>query len=98
MRTGVTVHLGPTDRKRVQAIINDRNSSQKHVWRAKIVLATADGLGTVAIMSQAGVSKTAVWRWQERFMAEGVAGLLRDKTRPARVAKLADEVAERSLP
>jgi transposase len=95
MRTGVTVHLDTTDRKRVQAIINDRNSPQKHVWRAKIVLATGDGLGTAAIMSQAGVSKTAVWRWQERFMAEGVAGLLRDKTRPARIAKLADEVAER---
>ncbi len=95
MRTGVTVHLDPTDRKRVQAIINDRNSPQKHVWRARIVLATADGLGTAAIMSRAGVSKTAVWRWQERFMAEGVAGLLRDKTRPARVPKLADEVAER---
>jgi transposase len=95
MRTGVTVHLDQSDRKRVQAIINDRNSRQKHVWRAKIVLATADGLGTAAIMSLAGVSKTAVWRWQERFMTEGVDGLLRDKTRPARVPKLADHVAER---
>ena len=83
MRTGVTVHLGPTDRKRVLAIVNDRNSPQKHVRRAQIVLATADGLGTAGIMSRAGVSKTAVWRWQERFMTEGVAGLLRDKTRPA---------------
>jgi transposase len=95
MRTGVTVQLEPSDRKRVDSIINDRNSPQKHVWRAKIVLATADGLGTAAIMALAGVSKTAVWRWQERFVAEGVAGLLRDKTRPARVAKLADEVVER---
>ena len=95
MRTGVTVYLAPSDRKRVQAIINDRNSAQKHVWRAKVVLATGDGRGTTAIMSLAGLSKTAVWRWQERFMAEGAAGLLRDITRPARVAKLADEVAER---
>jgi transposase len=95
MRTGVTVHLTPSDRKRVGAIINDRNSPQKHVWRAKIVLGTADGMGTAAIMSLAGVSKTAVWRWQGRFMAEGIAGLLRDKTRPARVPKLANEVAER---
>jgi homeodomain-containing protein len=23
-----------------------------------------------------------VWRWQERFMREGLGGLLRDKTRP----------------
>jgi hypothetical protein len=43
-------------------------------------LATADGLGTPAIMRTSSVSKTAVWRWQERFMAEGVEALLRDKT------------------
>jgi transposase len=95
MRNGVTVHLSPTDRKRLRAIVDDRNSSQKHVWRAQIVLATADGLGTVEIMRTAGVSKMAVWRWQERFMAEGVEGLLRDKTRPPRIPKLADEVTDR---
>ena len=90
MRTGVTVYLSPTDRKRLQAIVDDRNSPQTHVWRARIVLATADGLGTATIMRTAGVSKTAVWRWQERFI-----GLLRDKTRPARIARLTDDVAER---
>jgi hypothetical protein len=36
------------------------------------VLLTADGLGTNAIMREAGGAKTAVWRWQERFMTEGV--------------------------
>ncbi len=59
------------------------------------MLATADGLGKAAIMRTASVGKTAVWRWQARFMEEGVPGLLHDKTRPARVAKLADEMAER---
>jgi transposase len=94
VRTGITVHLSPTDRKRLQVLVDDRNRPQKHVWRARIVLATTDGLGTAAIMRTAGVSKTAVWRWQQRFMEEGVEGLLRDKMRPARVPKLADEVAE----
>ena len=50
MRTGVTVHLNPTDRKSLQAIVDNRNSPQKHVWRAQIILATAEGLGTVEIM------------------------------------------------
>jgi hypothetical protein len=31
-------------------------------------------------MHRTGKSKTAVWRWQERFASEGVDGLLRDKT------------------
>ncbi len=73
----------------------DRNSPQKHVWRSRIVLLTADGLGTVEIMRLTGKSKTAVWRWQERFMADGVDGLLRDKIRPSRIPPLADEIAER---
>jgi len=95
MRTGVIVHLNPTDRKRLLAIVDSRNSQQKHVWRARIVLGTADGLGTVAIMRTAGVSKTAVWRWQARFMEEGVEGLLRDKTRPPGTPRLPEDVADR---
>src|SRR5262249_52566741 len=32
-------------------------------------------------MRRSGKAKPVVWRWQQRFMAEGVDGLLRDKTR-----------------
>src|ERR1700730_1264502 len=39
--------------------------------------------------------RPCVWRWQERFMAEGFDGLLHDKTRPSRVAPLGADVAER---
>jgi transposase len=88
MRTGVTVELSAADRQHLAAIVADRNSPQKHVWRAHIVLLTADGCGTAEIMRRADVSKTAVWRWQERFMTDGVAGLLRDKTRPSRIPPL----------
>ncbi len=95
MRTGVTVHLSPIDCRRLQAIVDDRNSLQKHVWRARIVLGTADERGTAAIMRTAGVSKTAVWRWQARFMEEGVEGLLRDKTRPPGAPRLLEDVADR---
>ena len=47
------------------------------------------------MMRETGKSKTCVWRWQERFAAEGVGGLLRDKTRPSRIPKLDPSVAER---
>jgi transposase len=82
MRSGVSISVLPADRRRLEAIVADRNTPQKQVWRARIVLLTDDGHGTAAIMREAGVSKTCVWRWQERFMAEGVDGLLRDRTRP----------------
>jgi hypothetical protein len=70
------------DRRRLEAVISDRGAPQKHVWRAHIILATADGCGTGEVMRRSGKSKPVVWRWQERFMQEGVEGLLRDKTRP----------------
>ena len=95
MRTGVTIEVSAASRLRLEAIVADRNSPQKHVWRARIVLLTAVGAGTAEIMRTAGVSKTAVWRWQERFMTEGVDGLLRDKTRPSRIAPLGAEIADR---
>jgi transposase len=95
MRTGIKVEVSATDRSELDAIVADRNSPQKHVWRAQIVLLTADGCGTAEIMRRSGTSKTAVWRWQERFMTDRVAGLLRDKTRPSRIPPLEAEVAPR---
>jgi transposase len=97
MRQGITVQVSEGDRVRLAAIIADRNSPQKHVWRARIVLMTADGIGTIAIMRQTGKSKVTVWRWQERFMAQGVDGLLRDKTRPSRIPPLPATVHERTV-
>jgi hypothetical protein len=54
----------------------------KVAWRAGIVLATAEGCGTNEMMRRTGKSKPCVWRWQKRYVEEGVEGLLRDKTRP----------------
>src|SRR4029453_7621192 len=81
MRAGIVVNVTPEDRRRLEAIVSDRSAQQKHVWRAKIILATADGCGTSEIMRRSGKAKPVVWTWQARFMAEGVEGLTRDKTR-----------------
>jgi transposase len=97
MRTGISIDMAPASRARLDAIVADRNSPQKHVWRARIVLLSAAGAGTNEIMRTAGVSKTAVWRWQQRFMEEGVDGLLRDKTRPSRVPPLRAAVIDRVI-
>jgi transposase len=81
MRAGIVVNVTRADRRRLEAIISDRSTPQKHVWCARIILATADGCGTAEIMRRSGKSKPVVWRWQARFMAEGAEGLTRDKTR-----------------
>jgi hypothetical protein len=84
MRSGISFDVTTQDRARLEAIVADRNRPQKHVWRARIILLGDDGLGTAEIMRRTAKAKTCVWRWQERFMHEGVDGLLRDKTRPSR--------------
>src|ERR1700678_4262572 len=89
MRAGISVKVTRGDRLRLEAIVADRGAPQKHVWRANIILATADGDGTAQIMRRSGKSKPVIWRWQERFMQEGVDGLLRDKTRKPGKAPLA---------
>ena len=91
-RDDICLFLSRSNRARLEAIINDRNSKAKTIWRAKIVLATADGHGTNEIMRRTGMSKPSVWRWQERFIEEGVEGLMRDKTRPSRIPPLSDAV------
>src|SRR5712691_2895379 len=97
MRKGISVSVSPEAQVQLGAIVRDRNSPQKHVWRARIILLSDDGMGTVAIMRAVGKDKRAVWRWQERFMQEGVAGLTRDKTRPSRIPALPAETVDRVI-
>jgi hypothetical protein len=52
------------------------------VWRARIVLLSADRVGVMAIVRSIGKSNVTVGRWQERYLAQGIAGLRRDGTRP----------------
>ena len=97
MRKGISIIVTSADRVRLDTIVRDRNSPQKHVWRARIVLLTADGNGTNAITQAVGKDKTVVWRWQERFMHEGIDGLTRDKTRPSRIPPLPTETVDRVI-
>ena len=81
MRAGIVVNVTPGDRRRLEAIVGYRNAPQKHVWRAKSSLPAPTAAARPKIMRRSGKAKPVVWRWQARFMAEGVAGLTRDKTR-----------------
>ena len=47
----------------------------------RVILHSAERLGVAEVARRAGISRPAVWRWQQRFAEAGVGGLLRDKTR-----------------
>ena len=82
MHERANIRLSAADHRTLAAVVANRNSPQKHVWRAKIILLTAKGHGTAEIMRATRKAKTVVWRWQERFRDKGAAGFWRDKTRP----------------
>ncbi|MBY0298105.1 MAG: IS630 family transposase [Methylobacterium sp.] len=83
MAQTVCVILAEAEKARLRTISEDRARPFKHIQRARIVLLSAERLPVLEVAQQAGVSRTAVWRWQQRYAEEGIDGLLRDKTRPA---------------
>ena len=87
--------VGAEDRARLAAVVGERNRPHKHILRARIVLLSAERLPVARIARDAGVSRPSVWRWQRRFAEEGVAGLLRDKTRPPGTPPLPAEIVAR---
>ncbi len=101
MREGFEGRLRPGDRERLDGVVSDRKSPQHHVWRARIVLMTADGLGAIAIRAATGKSKPTIWRWQARCMREEAAGLFRDAPQARAFAAVSPEriaaVVERTL-
>jgi transposase/transcriptional regulator with XRE-family HTH domain len=97
MARTVSILLLPEDRARLAAIVGDRNRPQKHVRRAQIILHSAQRQPVAEIARLSGVSRPAVWRWQQRYAEQGVDGLLRDKTRKPGKAPIGRETAARVL-
>jgi len=95
MKTQACIWLSPEDRATLEGWVADRNTPQKLVWRSRIVLLSADRARKMAIVRAVEKCKRTVDRWQERFMAQGLAGLQRDASRPGRKPPLAASVIER---
>ena len=91
MRKIERISIGAADRERLERLVRDRNTPQKVVWRARIVLLAGEGLTAEGIAAEAGKSLLTVRRWRRRYVARGVDGLLKDATRPSRVKPLSPE-------
>jgi transposase len=88
MRKIQRISISAADHQRLERLVRDRNTPQKVVWRARIVLLASDGLTAEGIAAEVGKSLLTVRRWRHRYVAKGVDGLLKDATRPSRVKPL----------
>ena len=74
----------PEDRALLDALVRGRNTAQKVVLRARIVLGAAEGQPNAALATHVGVTRPTVLVWRARYAHAGIAGLLKDAPRPGR--------------
>jgi transposase len=84
MASRTKIELTMEERSRLETLVTAPRTLNRHVWRARIVLLSAEGVGTLTSARRVGKSKRTVWRWQERFVTDEVDGLLCDKPRSGR--------------
>lgn len=77
-RIAAPLEMNEVQRRELERLIKAPTTPQRVVRRAQIVLARFGGHTQVATAAELGVSRPAVIRWERRFCALGVAGLLKD--------------------
>jgi len=77
-RTTEPLEISDLQHRELERLIAAPTTPQRVVSRARIVLARAAGRTQLAAAAELGVSRPAVIRWERRFAALGVDGLLKD--------------------
>jgi transposase len=79
------------DRQKLLRLARGRNTAQKVVLRAKIVLKIIEGLKKKHIAEQLDTSRPTVNLWVKRYMKGGIEAILIDAPRPGRKPKTSEE-------
>jgi len=82
-----SLYVAPSDRTVLERLIANGKTPQKLAVRARIVLLSGRGFGTMAIARETRVSKPTVWRWQEAYLEGGVERLRKDKGKGPKAGK-----------
>ena len=77
--------LDPETRKQLTSLAQSTALPHSLVLRAKMILASAEGLSNTAVGRRVGASAQAVGKWRRRFLELGLEGL-HDELRPGRPA------------
>lgn len=96
MPAPVPIEVTSAQRRELQRVVRAKTSSQREVFRARIILGLADGLAHEEICREQGVSRIAVGRWRKRWAAAGMAGL-KDAPGRGRKPKLSPKATGRAL-
>jgi transposase len=75
MPAPVPIEVTASQQRELNRIVNAKTSSQREVFRARIILGLARGLSHEEIAKEQSVSLLAIGRWRKRFAARGLEGL-----------------------
>lgn len=78
------------EREQLESIVRSRSLPHGLVRRARIVLDSADGIGTSELSRRVGVSRPTISLWRKRWREAGLAGL-HTELRPGRPRSVSDE-------
>ena len=74
--TSLTIRLTPAQRQTLLAWQRATTISAGRARRGRIILLMADGVPITDIAATVGISRRFVYKWAQRFLAQGLAGLV----------------------
>ena len=96
MPASVRIEVSATQKRELMRIVNAKTSSQREVFRARIILGLARGLSHQEIAEEQSVSLLAIGRWRKRWAAKGLEGL-QDAPGRGRKPRLSPKAVGRAL-
>jgi transposase len=91
MKQKALIEHHPGDRKKLLVLVRGRNTAQKIVLRARIILKMLDGEKKLRVAKEIGIARATVYLWDSRYKKGGVASLLKDAPRSGRIPTLSEE-------
>jgi transposase len=91
MRKSRRLSVSDEGRQELERLARAPTTEQRVMLRARIVLLSADGVGTGEIRERLQTTTPTVTRWRDRFVQEGVSGLLKDAARSGRLPTISKE-------
>src|SRR6476620_3312526 len=75
MPAAIPMEVTASQQRKLKGIVKAKTSSQRDVFRARIILGLAQGLSHDAIAKEQSVSLLAIGGWRKRWAAKGFEGL-----------------------
>src|SRR4029077_10436994 len=95
-KTALSIRLPPAQRQTLLTWQRATTISAGRARRGRIILLVADGVPITAIAATIGSSRRFVYKWVERFLAQGVEGLA-DKPGRGRVPRQASPQEQHAM-